>query len=222
MSNRFSRKNILITGLVVILLTCVMITGCSKVNENKENMVDMTNESKDINKTEYKENKADEIIQEENAIISEEANETISEEAVELETVIEEQPQEVVITEKVDAPYEYWLAANMVVASIMKYPELEITDICLTGETEISSKTESEGVYIVFGASDEKIIIHSKPLDGERKEEKTTDLYSANLGFATFDIVEVEFSKLESCKRIDLEQLDKLISQSLLISIYEH
>lgn len=215
MSSRFSRKNISITGFVFLVLICVIVTGCSKVNENKENTIGMTNETMDTNKVDRKETDTDEIIQED-------PNEAASEEAVKLETVVEEQPQEVVLSEKIEAPYEHWLAASMVVASIMKYPDLEITDIYLTGETEIASKNDSEGVYVIFNENDKQVIIHSKPLSEERKEAETADLYSADLGFSTFDMVNVDISQLETYKRIEMEQLNELISQSLLISIYEH
>lgn len=145
-----------------------------------------------------------------------------SEEADKLTTVIEEKPQEVLIQEKKDAPYEHWLAAGMVVAISMKFPEFELEDIYLTAETEVFDKSSSEGVYIVFESEGEIVMIHSEPLAEERKESGTTDLYTEYLGFSTFDTVKKDVNELKDCKKIEPDQLNELISQSLLVSIYEH
>lgn len=145
-----------------------------------------------------------------------------AEETDQLDTVIEEKPQEIMVQEKKEAPYEHWLAAGMVIAASMKFSEFQIRDIYLTGETEISSKNSSEGVYIIFESEGEKVMIHSKPLAEERKDSGTTDLYTEYLGFSTLDTVEMDTDKLKDCVKIELDRLNELISQSLLVSIYEH
>ena len=63
---------------------------------------------------------------------------------------------------------------------------------------------------------------HSKSIAEERDVQGTTDLYTEYLGFATFDLVEANVEKLQGYKRIELDELQELISQSLLVSIYQH
>lgn len=68
----------------------------------------------------------------------------------------------------------------------------------------------------------EKIAIHSKPLDEERTEAGTKDLYTENLGFASFDEVDVDSIDKDECVTVEMDELSELISQSVLVSVYEH
>lgn len=133
-----------------------------------------------------------------------------------------EEPQTMEIQEKANASYERWLAAGMVTGISMQYSDFEINGIYLTGETELSEKNASNGAYVIFTAGDTQIAVHSVPLDAERTEQGTMDLYTRDLGFATFDIVDVESVDTANYKEIDMNELNELISQSLLVSIYEH
>lgn len=126
------------------------------------------------------------------------------------------------IIEKNDASYERWLAASMVTAVSMQYTEFEIDGIYLTGETDLSEKMESAGAYIVFTADGTETAIHSVPLDAERTDAGTTDLYTRDLGFATFDTIDPSQIDTGSCEQIEMDELTDLISQSLLVSLYEH
>ena len=208
MKNRTGRKKRLLIGLTMVVLLIVFIAG----------MLVLTLKGNKTGKITHVED--EEMISKE--IYQEEERELKLEKADLIETIIEQPPQEVAISEQKEAPYEHWLAAGMIVAASMNYPELEISSIYLAGESEISDKSNSEGVYIVFNMNDEKTIMHSKPIDEERKEAGKTDLYTANLGFATFDIVDVDMKELEKYKQLKMEELSELISQSLLVSIYEH
>lgn len=148
-----------------------------------------------------------------------------SEEEPEAGEVIEngtEEPNQMEIVERADASYERWLAAGMVTAISMQYPDFSIEGIYLSGETELSDKSESKGAYVVFTANGAETAIHSVPLDAERTDAGTTDLYTRDLGFATFDTIEPSQIDTGSCEQIEMEDLNDLISQSLLVSIYEH
>ena len=124
--------------------------------------------------------------------------------------------------QRADASYERWLAAGMVTAISMQYPDFSIEGIYLSGETALSDKSESAGAYVVFTADGAETAIHSVPLDAERTDAGTTDLYTRDLGFATFDTIDPSQIDTGSCEQIEMDDLTDLISQSLLVSLYEH
>lgn len=128
----------------------------------------------------------------------------------------------VVITDKNEASYEEWLAAGMVVAVSMEYPEFELREVYLTGETDLADKQNSGGAYVVFDLDGTERAVYGFPLDEERTEEGTTDLYTMDLGFAAFEPVEVQSIDTVACRQVGMENLEKLIEQSLLVSLYEH
>lgn len=130
------------------------------------------------------------------------------------------QGQNVIVKE--DATYERWLAAAMTIGISMQYPDFELKDIYLTGRHALSGKAESNGVYIVFSSAGSTYMILSKPLETERENGGTTDLYSMDLGFNTFDPVETDSVDVNSMEKVAFEDLSKLIEQSLLVSLYEH
>lgn len=132
----------------------------------------------------------------------------------------EEPPIEV--TERIEATYEEWLAASMVVAMSLHYGDFEISEIYLTGETDLLKKQESTGCFIVFAAEGTQIILQSKPLAEERTEAGTFDLHANNIGFATFDRIDSVLGSVEKYKQITVTELEELIAQSLLVTVYEH
>lgn len=123
--------------------------------------------------------------------------------------------------QKADASYERWLAAAMVTAISLHYPDFQINGIYLTAETELSSASESSGAYVAFTSGEESLMICSKPLEEERTEAGTIDLYTMDLGFATFDEVDVETVNTEGMLSVEAAELSELISQSMLVSLYE-
>lgn len=139
----------------------------------------------------------------------------------EVEKVVEE-PGQVEIMEEEKASYERWLAAGMVTAISMEYQEFEIEGIYLASETELNRFKDSQGAYVIFTSGGVERAIYSKPLDEERNEGGTKDLYTRNLGFATFDNVAADSINREQFQSIELGEIQELISQSVLVSIYEH
>lgn len=126
------------------------------------------------------------------------------------------------ITERKDADYEKWLAAGMVAAVSMQYPDFEVSEIYLASSVEINEKSKSQGVYIVFHTDSQTIALHSEPLENERTEEGSVDLYTRDLGFATFDKVNIEEIDVSGFDTVSMESLEDRISQSVLVSVYEH
>lgn len=123
--------------------------------------------------------------------------------------------------QKVDASYERWLAAAMVTAISLQYTEFEINGIYFETETDLTKPLESSGVYVTFAGDGEMITIHSEALTEERTEAGTMDLYTMDLGFATFDTVDVESVNISNMQSVQVEDLSELISQSMLVSLYE-
>lgn len=119
-----------------------------------------------------------------------------------------------------ESSYEHWLAAGMVMAASMEYPDFQVLGIYAASETPVAYHATSSGAYVHIMTGGEELLIHSVPLDGERSTTGTTDLYTAQLGFATFDPVAVGSVDLGSMEKLELEDLSDLISQSLLVSLY--
>ena len=133
----------------------------------------------------------------------------------------EEQPEEmeqdvvkIEIPEKAEAKESEWLAAAAVIGISLQYAEFEIEEIYVSEEN-------NKETYIIFKSNGEQMVIHSKALTEERKEAGTKDIYTEMLGFSTFDEVSLSDVKKENMDLIELKELDELIAQSLLVSIYE-
>ena len=133
----------------------------------------------------------------------------------------EQQGDDITISSE-EAVYEEWLAASVVTAISLSYPDFELQEILAASETGMGEMEQSEGVYVKFNSGGETIVIWSKPLNAERTENGTVDLHEENLGFATFDTVTADSLNGKELKSIDMNALSELIAESLLVSLYEH
>lgn len=123
---------------------------------------------------------------------------------------------------ELDGSYEHWLSAAMVMAVSLEYPQFELVGVWAASATEISESAGSDGVFLLIRVNGREVLIHSRPLSGERSQTGTRDLYTAQLGFATFDEVERSSVDLSKLKEFRLEQLSDMIAQSLLVTLYSH
>ena len=121
-----------------------------------------------------------------------------------------------------EAVYEEWLAASVITAISLSYPDFELQGIMTETKTGMSEMEQSEGVYIEFASGGETVVIHSKPIEKERTKKGTVDLHEEKLGFATFDVVKPDTLKGKDLVEIDMNSLSELIAESLLVSLYEH
>lgn len=135
--------------------------------------------------------------------------------------VIVTQPP-VVIEQRVDAEYEKWLAAAMVVCISMEYPDFELEGIYTASATALADKFDSDGTYIIFSSGGTRMALHSVPLEAERSTAGTKDISTEAMGYATFDPVDPASVDTSALIAIELEELGELIAQSLLVSIYAH
>lgn len=134
----------------------------------------------------------------------------------------EEPTPDVELTQQADAEYEKWLAATMIVAVSMEYPGFEDIQIYTESSTTLENKAESNGVYALFTESGTTMAIHSKAIPDERSEKGTKDISSQALGFATFDQIDAGQINRNAMTEIELVELEELIKQSLLVSVYSH
>lgn len=123
---------------------------------------------------------------------------------------------------ELDGSYEHWLSAAMVMAVSLEYPQFELEGVWAASATELSESANSAGAFLLIRVNGREVLIHSRPLSGERSQTGTRDLYTAQLGFATFDEVDRSSVDLSKLKELKLEQLSDMIAQSLLVTLYGH
>lgn len=126
----------------------------------------------------------------------------------------------VTIPQQKEAPYEQWLAAGMIIGLSMEYPDFELQGIYLTGETPLEDRMNSDGVYILFTSGGSNMAIHGSPLEEGRKTPGTMDLSTQTIGFAAFDTVDAASVNTAAMTAVEIGELDELIAQSMLVSLY--
>lgn len=235
MENREQKGNkSLLIAILAIIAVGVIILFASSMNNNEsqqssnetgENIENDGNDNNnELNQDEKNDTSDNSQILENTDNNQEKTNLEEEENAINEEDINNEDGQQqgaVGTIQKADASYERWLAAAMVTAISLHYPDFQINGIYLTAETELSSASESSGAYVAFTSGEESLMICSKPLEEERTEAGTIDLYTMDLGFATFDEVDVETVNTEGMLSVEAAELSELISQSMLVSLYE-
>lgn len=126
------------------------------------------------------------------------------------------------VFEKKDAYYEEWLAAAMCMSLTFYEDEFEILNIYYKTKTKLEDKMDSEGVYLIYKNSEGTICLHSSPLEKECTEEGVTNLYSQDVGFNTYEKLSVKKINFANYEEFEIDSLSKIISQSVLVSLYEN
>lgn len=143
------------------------------------------------------------------------------------ETTPETQPETtptttVIIEERAKAEYEEWLSAAMIVCVSMEYPDFNLEGVYAASATALEDKFSSDGAYIVFTSLGNRMAIHAKALEQERTDPGTVDISTEVIGFASFDQINPDSIDFASLEELNVNDMNELISQSLLISIYTH
>ncbi|MCD7946467.1 MAG: hypothetical protein LUF81_07680 [Clostridiales bacterium] len=120
-----------------------------------------------------------------------------------------------------EAPYEHWLAAAVISGISMNYPDFEAVSYYASGTAELSGADASGGIYVLFTSDGEQLCIYAVPLQEERSEAGTVDVYSEVVGYATFDMVSASDIPAEYTE-ITIENLNDLITQSVRVMLCEH
>ena len=152
---------------------------------------------------------------------SEESKSTESVSATEKESV-PDVTQESEVVQQVTVEYEKWLAAAMVVGVSIEYPDFELVDICTETCKELTDSQSSKGVYILFKSSGTEMAVYGVPLEQERTTPGTIDISTMNMGFATFDMVDVNQIPKVGFISYTMEDLEDTISQTMQFSLYYH
>jgi hypothetical protein len=126
------------------------------------------------------------------------------------------------IPQQADAEYERWLAAAAVICVSIEYPDFQLEGIYASSSTALADKFSSDGVSILFVSGGQRMAIHANALEGERTEPGTRDISTEVIGYASFDSVDPQRIDTASMDQIHPEELEDLIAQSLLVSIYNH
>ena len=122
--------------------------------------------------------------------------------------------------DRVDAPYEHWLAAAVITGISMENPDFELGEIYAAEETSLEEAQNSEGIYVVFTSDGEENCVYSSPLEEARTEAGTTDITSAVIGFASFEKVTVDSIDTSKYHVIEIEDLNTIIEQSERVTVY--
>ena len=144
-----------------------------------------------------------------------------NEPAGQVEEKMEKRP-EIVLQDRVKADYEEWLGAAAMLALPAWEEEFTIKQVLLTGRHTEEQKDQSQGIYLIYESGGEARAIYCSPLEAERTEPGTVDLYENMLGFATYDQVDMETVDTEGYEAMTAEDLTDQMRQSLIVSLYEH
>lgn len=128
----------------------------------------------------------------------------------------------VIIEERAKAEYEEWLSAAMIVCVSMEYPDFNLEGVYAASATALDDKFSSDGAYVVFTSLGNRVAIHAKALEQERTDPGTVDISTEVIGFASFDQINPDSIDFASLEELNVNDMNELISQSLLISIYTH
>lgn len=118
-------------------------------------------------------------------------------------------------------PYEQCLVSAMIVGVSMQYGDYEFLGIYTASDTPVYAHESSKGAYLIFNGDGQKLALKAVPLDGERPDRGTADIYVAALGYATYELVDPDSVPVGSLKEHKLEDLVDLISAYSLVSIIE-
>ena len=118
-------------------------------------------------------------------------------------------------------PYEDWLASAMIIGISMQYSDYEFLSIYTASETPVAAHGSSKGAYVIFMGDGEKLALRATPLDGERADRGTMDLYVPAIGYATYELIDPEAVPKDSLKERTFADLQDLIVASTQVSIIE-
>lgn len=149
-----------------------------------------------------------------------ESSESATTGTVETEPEETKLPGVLVTVPDIEGTYEQWLAAAMYYIPFMDYPEYTVVGLYTRTSTALEKKMDSDGVYMLLSNGVEELLFHSAPLADHRTEKGTTDLHTAQLGYATFDRVDAKTVDLAAMISLDPESLAEMMSYTGLPGLY--
>ncbi len=113
--------------------------------------------------------------------------------------------------------YEDYLAALTIVALSMEYFDFIPLGVFSYEKVSFDRKTESKGIYATFESEGSTWTAFVYPIEGERNESGTLDIYSTELGYAAFDLVE---SVPGGCTEIEQDVYAELLPELTGVSTF--
>ena len=122
--------------------------------------------------------------------------------------------------ERVEAPYEHWLAAAVITSISMDYLDFELENIYIASETEMDNYTESKGVYVTFISENTSKCIFSIPISELRSEPGSFDIFADYIGYATYDEIDISKINEQEYHAVEIKETNTLIEQLERVTKY--
>lgn len=116
--------------------------------------------------------------------------------------------------------YEKKLAALVLFALSMDYPDFRLEGIYMNSSAIDAEKQSDRGVYAVVDNGGNRFVFSAFPIDGERSEAGTTDLYANELGYASFTMTSDVLT--EGMTLLEPAEYSQFLSELSGISILQH
>ncbi len=210
-----SRKNLIWVGVALVALALVIILIVVAGNGNEE-----PEETKHLVVTAETDSNGESVVSSDPSTPASDSQENPSQSSA----LIDANGETVTLpTISDEYSFEKQLAAASFYAISMYYPNFELTGFYTASTTTMDDRASSEGCYVLFRCDGQEILLQIRPLDAERTERGTLDLYHPNWGYASFDEVPVDSVSLDSMQQFAPNDLQEILSVSgTLLQIIEH
>ncbi|MBQ6889617.1 MAG: hypothetical protein IJN53_01135 [Oscillospiraceae bacterium] len=149
-------------------------------------------------------------------------NTTPGETTVHQETLDGDNIPTVEIQDQAQGSYEQWLAAAAYNGGYMLHMEANQMHIYVASETDMANKADSLGVYLSVEENGVQYLYQCLPLEEERTQAGTVDLSTQDLGYATFDAIEIGSVDLSGMTELNEVDLQIYIDQTMLPTLTIH
>lgn len=117
--------------------------------------------------------------------------------------------------------YEEYLSALCLFALSMEYPDFQFQGVYTSSAVTIMNKASSQGIYVFFDSMGESYCVCAYPLEAERTESGSLDVFANELGYAAFDIL-TEQPDTNDLSPLDSQIFGQLLSELNGVSLYNH
>ncbi len=121
--------------------------------------------------------------------------------------------------DRIEGTYEQWLAAAAVLIACMENPEAELVGVYALSQTPYDNRMQSRGVLLCLKSENQELWLQCVPLEAQRKETGTRDLYAMGIGYNTYQ--KISAADVTGAEVMTLESLEPYIQMTMLPSIYE-
>ncbi|MBE6927778.1 MAG: hypothetical protein E7467_04730 [Ruminococcaceae bacterium] len=216
------------TRLIAIVMAILLLTACT-ASEKKVEETELIKESamaggeqdtEDVKTGDDSENIAEQSVPAESGTNGEEELQTSGgAQPSEPDNQSSEPQSENTDSGATNIHYEPYLAALSLMSLSLEYPGFELDGIYFETIVDVSEKFESKGLYICFKSGGESLIIRVLPMENERTEPMTRDIFADQVGYASFDLAD---TMPEGLKRMREEDFASLLPELTAIKVLMH